>query len=123
MSKGDFQFAASFLIDKLMRELETKFLNQYTPCKFSGDELTYALGIVHVELIIIHPFREGNGRVSRLLANLMAMQAGFPQLNFEPIDKTENTDGFNQYIEAIHAGFDGHYQPIKQIFAKILNAS
>ena len=27
-----------------------------------------ALAVVHAELILIHPFREGNGRVARLLA-------------------------------------------------------
>lgn len=123
MSKGGFQFAASSYINKSMHELEVKFLKKYTPCKFSDDELAYALGIIHVELIIIHPFREGNGRVSRLLANLMAMQAGFPQLNFEPIDKTQNPDGFNRYIEAIHNGVVENYEPIKQVFEKVLQAT
>jgi len=36
-----------------------------------------ALAEVHAELILIHPFREGNGRLARLLALLMALQAGF----------------------------------------------
>jgi len=29
-----------------------------------------------VELILIHPFREGNGRIARFLSVLMALQAG-----------------------------------------------
>ncbi|KTD03648.1 Fic family protein [Legionella feeleii] len=87
------------------------------------DELANALGVVHVELIIIHPFRDGNGRVSRLLANIMAMQAGLPQLNFEPIDKTTNTEGYNKYIQAIHYGVMGNYEPIKEVFVEILRAS
>lgn len=123
MSKAGFPFAAPNLIEKLMGDLESKFLKQYTPCNFSGDKLTEALGVVHIELIIIHPFREGNGRVARLLANLMAMQADYPALNFSPIDKTETMRGFNKYIEAIHHGFNGNYEPIKKIFSKILEAS
>lgn len=123
MSKADFPFAAPNLIDKLMTDLETKYLKQYTPCNFIGEKLTEALGVVHVELIIIHPFREGNGRVARLLANLMAMQANYPALNFSSIDKTENPGGFIKYIEAIHHGFNGDYGPIKKIFSKILQAS
>lgn len=78
---------------------------------------------MHVELIIIHPFREGNGGVSRLLANIMSMQSGLPQLNFEPIDKTINTEGYNNYIQAIHHGLMGHYEPIKEVFMAILRAS
>lgn len=123
MSKGGFHFAASQYINKSMQEFETKFLKLYTPCKNSGNKLADALGIVHVELIIIHPFREGNGRVSRLLANIMAMQAGLPQLNFEPIDKTMNPEGYNKYILAIHHGILGNYEPIKEVFSEILKAT
>ena len=37
---------------------------------------------VHAEPILIHPFREGNGRCARLLATLMGLQAGLPALDF-----------------------------------------
>jgi len=33
---------------------------------------------VHTDLVIIHPFRDGNGRTSRLAMNLELMRAGFP---------------------------------------------
>lgn len=41
-----------------------------------------AIAVVHVEFILIHPFREGNGRMGRMLASVMAMQASKPELNF-----------------------------------------
>lgn len=84
------------------------------------DKLAMALGVVHVELILIHPFREGNGRVARLLADLMAMQSGRPPLNYAAINQVENPDGFKSYIFAIHAGLNGDYEPMKQIFKKLL---
>lgn len=40
----------------------------------SEEQLIEAIAITHVELILIHPFREGNGRLSRLLADVMAVQ-------------------------------------------------
>ncbi len=44
---------------------------------------------VHEELVLIHPFREGNGRVARLLSTLMAFQAGLPMGKlFEKIIET-----------------------------------
>ena len=77
MSKDGFPFANPERIPRLMADLESKYLQKYTPCRNMNDQdLATALGIVHVELIVIHPFREGNGRVARMIANLMALQAG-----------------------------------------------
>jgi cell filamentation protein len=42
----------------------------------------HALSVVHTELVLIHPFREGNGRVARMLATLMGLQSELPPLGF-----------------------------------------
>jgi cell filamentation protein len=124
MAKGDFLFAPSNRIEYLMNKFESDFLAKYTPCHYADiDELANALGVVHVELILIHPFREGNGRVARLLADLMSMQAKKPPLNYIAIDQTENQHGFDQYILAIHAGVGGIYEPMKEIFKMLLDQS
>lgn len=116
MGKDGFTFAASNLIPKLMQGFETQYLAKYTPCSAMDDEaLIEALAACHVEFIIIHPFREGNGRLGRLLLNIMALQAGKPPLDFEYLveNKTE-------YIAAIHAGHAGNYEPMRQVFSQIL---
>jgi len=121
MAKGGFSFAAASRVEALMFQLERNFLAKYTPCNYSDmKQLAYALGIVHVEFILIHPFREGNGRVARLLADLMAMQAKMPPLNYASIDQTENPQGFDRYILAIHASVDENYEPIVEIFKRLL---
>jgi len=119
MQKGDFLFAASNLIPKLMQDYEKNYLNRFTPCNgFDAERLIEALSVCHVELIIIHPFREGNGRLARVLATIMALQAGMPLLDF-----TYMTEHKDEYIGAIHAGHSGDYEPMKRIFAIILKAS
>jgi cell filamentation protein len=124
ISKNDFLFAPSGRIADLMTKLEDNFLTKYTPCNYTDmDQLAQALGIVHVELILIHPFREGNGRTARLLADLMAMQAKKPPINYLSIDKTQNKAGFQEYILAIHAGVDENYGPIKNLFKTLLKQS
>lgn len=35
------------------------------------------LARIHAELLFIHPFREGNGRTARILANLMCRKYNF----------------------------------------------
>lgn len=124
LSKNNFPFAAPKQIEKLMDQLEQKFLTNFSPCHFSNlSDLANALGKVHIEFILIHPFREGNGRVSRLLADLMAIQSKQPPLNYKSIDQTEFHDGFERYILAIHAGHRGDYKPIQDIFLNLLEQS
>lgn len=121
MSKNGYDFAPAIRIQPLMHALERDYLAKYTPCHFTDtDEFSSALGIVHVEFILIHPFREGNGRVARLLADLMAIQANKPLLNYQSIDQINQPEGFENYILAIHAGHAGNYEPIKRIFKKIV---
>lgn len=124
LQKSDFLFAAPNLISKLMLELETKYLEVFTPCNFSNDDaLANAIGIVHAELILIHPFREGNGRAARLLADLMAMQANRPPINYGYISQLGEHGGFDEYISAIHAALDREYSAITRIFKILLGNS
>jgi cell filamentation protein len=116
LSKEDFNFAAAGQIPKLMSEFEKGPLREYTPCKFETiDEIIKALAVVHTELLLIHPFREGNGRVARLLATLMALQAALPPLDFSSIGKKKK-----EYVEAVHAGLDHNYVPMEKIFRSII---
>lgn len=121
MSKNGFPFASPERIPQLMLELESKYLKKHTPCcSLNDEELVEALGVVHVELIVVHPFREGNGRIARMLANLMALQAGRNMLDYSLIDRTLRQEGYDQYIAAIQEGFYGDYRKIKNIFSELL---
>lgn len=55
--------------------------------------------------MLIHPFRDGNGRLARVLAPLMALQAGLRLLDFSLMAGTGKT----AYIAAIQAGLDKRY--------------
>lgn len=119
MSKDGFPFAAVPQIPRLLSELEKLHLSRWTPCQgLTDDELIEAIAITHVEFILIHPFREGNGRLSRLLADVMAVQAGHDPLDYSAWDERKSA-----YIAAIHAGFSGNYAPIKGFVTEALNAS
>ena len=124
MQKDNFLFANPNHLERLMIDLENKFLKNFTPCHFADNkQLSNAIGIVHIELILIHPFREGNGRCARLLADLMAMQSGRPPLNFTLIDQNNNVENFNKYISAIQSGLDRDYQPISSLIEKLLESN
>jgi len=118
--KGDFPFAAAMEIPKVMTELEKGPLREFTPCRFdSDDRVVRALATVHGELMLIHPFREGNGRAGRLLAILMGLQARLPPLDFTGI-KGKNRQ---QYFAAVRAGIGRDYEPMERIFSDVVRRS
>lgn len=117
ISKGDFPFAAAARIPSLLEGFERDVLARYTPCNFKvRDDIIRALAETHVELVLIHPFRDGNGRVSRMLSTLMALQAGLPLLDFSVIAGEKKA----AYFAAVQAGLDKNYQPMEQLFVEII---
>ncbi len=120
ISKGSFVFAMAAQVPRLMLEFERKELARFTPCAFDDlDDVLEALAITHCELVLIHPFREGNGRVSRLLSTLMALQAGLPLLNFSSIKGKQR----EAYFAAVRAGIGRDYQPMIEVFRKVVAAN
>jgi cell filamentation protein len=117
VTKDNFLFAAANQIPRLMEEFEAGPLRQFTPCcSTSVEDVTRAIALVHTELVLIHPFREGNGRVARLLATLMALQAGLPPLDFGELKGKKR----KMYFAATGAGLDRDYKPMEEIFSGVI---
>ncbi|MFC7420434.1 Fic/DOC family protein [Iodobacter arcticus] len=109
MSKGDFHFAAAAQIPRLLDVFERDCLARFTPCSsLNREDLIKAIAITHIELILIHPFREGNGRLSRLLADVMAVQGGAEPLDYSIWDANKSA-----YFAAIAQGMAGNDQPMQ----------
>jgi cell filamentation protein len=116
LGKGSVQFAAAARIPKLLDEFQTQCLDQYTPCRASNAEaLVQALAMTHIELILIHPFREGNGRLARLFADVMAVQGGFGLLDYSYWDSNKQ-----KYFAAIQKGWGQDYTDMKIFFSEAL---
>ncbi len=120
VSKDEFPFAAAARVPSLMAEFERDALQRYTPCNFKDRaDVIRALAETHVELVLIHPYREGNGRVARILSTLMALQAGLPLLDFSSIVGEMK----KEYFAAVQAGLDKNYKPMEKLFAEIIERS
>lgn len=116
MSKGDFQFAAAGFLSTQTQEFENLYLSQYkTLANLDDGELVNFLAKSHVEFILIHPFREGNGRISRLLMDTFATQAGLTTLDYSLWDKHKD-----YYFKAIQAGVVGELEYMERLVRDIL---
>jgi cell filamentation protein len=95
-------------------------LTRLTPCHAATDaDVARTLAEVHAELILVHPLREGNGRLARLLSLLMALQAGLPPLDFSPVAGA----GKRAYIASIHAAVGRNYGPLTALFQRAIARS
>ncbi|XP_055970434.1 protein adenylyltransferase FICD [Sorex fumeus] len=67
--------------------------------------------LAHYKLVYIHPFIDGNGRTSRLLMNLILMQAGYPPITIRKEQRAE-------YYHALEVANDGDVRPFIRFIAK-----
>ena len=111
MSKPDIRFASPLQIDKLAKQFSAEYLDRFDQLPdMADDDLIAFLAEVHVEFILIHPFREGNGRLSRLLLDVLAVKAGL-----QPLDYTLWDEHKDFYFKAVQAGRDGDYQYVERL--------
>ncbi|HAT3710129.1 TPA: cell filamentation protein Fic [Citrobacter freundii] len=111
LTKDGFQFAAADRIPLLLDGFEKQFLSRSGELKsLARPELVRYLAECHVEFILIHPFREGNGRLSRLLCDVLAVLAGKGLLDYSLWDEHKAF-----YFRAIQAGVSGNYSPMMQL--------
>jgi len=116
LSKGGFPFASARFLPETMLAFEKEILAKL-PRKYSNKEdLIKDIAIVHAELLVIHPFREGNGRTARILANLMARKEGYSSLSFDKIDDEKQ---FEKYVFAIQNATLKNYDPMIKLIALI----
>lgn len=67
--------------------------------------------LAHYRLVTIHPFYDGNGRTSRLLMNLILMQAGFPPVAIEVEDRM-------RYYDSLELANNGDIRPFIRFIAE-----
>lgn len=78
----------------------------------SKEDFCNKLSEYYCELNMIHPFREGNGRVQRLLFEHLALSAGY-DLDWGNVQRDEWTEA---NMDGVHV----NYEPMAQIFKRIV---
>ena len=116
LSKQGFAFASCHLLPALLASFESEQLAKRTPFQpMTMEALISGLAEVHVEFVLIHPFREGNGRMGRLLLDVMACQAGIGPLDYSAWDRQRL-----HYFAAIRAGAVMNLSPMEEHIRLVL---
>lgn len=120
VSKGGMVWPPAYRVPDNMERFSREVLEQYTPCRFSEwREICHALAVVHADLLYIHPFREGNGRIARWLADLMAAQAGLPLPVYRFVGRGSR-EVRARYLHAVQQGYLRRYELLVDFFSEAL---
>ena len=116
--KGTFRTVPVYIRGAMMnpppaREVET-YMRQWLEW-VNGEGLDYEpiirASIAHHGFEAVHPFLDGNGRVGRLLLNLMLMREGYPPALLL-------RDWRARYIQALSTADTGNYRPLANIIGQ-----
>ncbi|MGC8552404.1 MAG: Fic/DOC family protein [Phycisphaerae bacterium] len=120
LSKKNFVWPPARLVTQNMEAFERNTLKQYTPCRpGSIDAITTAMARVQAELLLVHLFREGNGRLARWLTDLMALQAGLRPLDYG-FTGSGSIRRRRAYLVAVTAGYGEDYGRLRRELAEAL---
>ena len=110
MSKGNnvdaWEWRLDFLrgipqFDKLVLDITSKEYDDI-------DDIAGDLSQLMSDFLFIHPFREGNGRLSRLIGDIILAKNGFPMIGL-------NLKESDNYLEKVHQGYQCDYDPMKEL--------
>jgi Fic family protein len=75
-----------------------------------GEELLVKAAMAHLNLVMIHPFRDGNGRMARCLQSLVLARNGIPSPVFMSIEEYlgRNTQAYYDVLAGVGGG---HWAP------------
>lgn len=72
---------------------------------------------IHHQLVWIHPFENGNGRFSRLIADRFLIAYHLPYPNWPPLQ--ENGNNRSTYIHSLQQADRGNYKPLVQFMQNL----
>lgn len=78
---------------------------------------------LHHRLVAVHPYPNGNGRHSRLMADAYLRRCGLPPLGWGGLDLSAATESRARYIETLRAADAGDYAPLIEFAAAPSTAS
>lgn len=120
LEKGGFRWPPAYRVAENMSTFEKGLLATHTPCQPAPLlEVARRIAAVHAEFLLIHPFRDGNGRIARWLADLMTLQAGYPLPSYGFTGRGASARR-QYYLAAVSRGYVMDYAALTDFFAEAI---
>lgn len=116
MSKGGHSFGDHASMGMYMRQLQGK-INRTPWNNLDYSATVDQLAVIHTDLNFAHPFREGNGRASRVFMTDLAAEHGV-ELDFSLVgDKQWNQASADTFLDP--GGLNLTAEPLKEVYREI----
>ncbi len=122
ISSPDIRWCHAKFIEKEMAKFNDllKRLTPFSP-DWSRDEILTKLAEIHGEFIVIHPFRDGNGRTGRMFSNLLLMQAETPPFQMAGFDSKGIREEYFEAVQEVWRKAD--YKKLIRLFDQLVPQS
>jgi cell filamentation protein len=111
ISKGASVFAMPGQVESYSKQVFDGLARDKHLKGMDKERFTERLAHHYAEINAVHPFREGNGRSTRVFVDQLAREAGF-ELDYSKVDA-------QRWNEAARHSFAGNLGPAKEVFAHI----
>jgi len=115
MSKGSTRFCTCKRIEPEANTLFRQLADENNYEGYERKPLVKAIAEFYIEMNMVHPFREGNGRAQRILFEHIIINAGF-EFDLDGITQQE-------WIAANIAGVDCNYEPMAALFDRCIGTA
>ena len=111
IAKGGRGFCYVQFIEDEQQRIFSRTAKEFTP-RMKRDSFIEKLVFLSADLNALHPFREGNGRTTRLFLTLLARRHHF-DLDFDAVDS-------EQMMQADILAFQGNLRSLTELYQKIV---
>ena len=114
---GQLQLPQPYRIPNLMYQFLDSLNHKISIAKNREDHIN-CIAFAHYEFVIIHPFNNGNGRLGRILMNIVALKLGYYPLDFY----SREGESRKAYINALKKADEGNFEDLYNLIDKELRA-